>query len=347
MSALVLEMMARGIAIGALAAMAAGFSRRQGSSRLAGLLFALSTIAYAINSSPQLIDAIGPLSHAVHFASFGGTALFWLLIVSLFEDRPVNLRTLSPWIALTLLGLVGALAPRPPANSIWIVHNLIEAGFAFHALYVVARSWRDDLVESRRRLRGPFLSLVTIFVLTLSAFEIAESLGFFEPWFRQLGAWSLAFYCVAGAAVFLQARPELFGAVEAARAAGDGLDAGDRLALSKLDALMTEGEAWRREGLTIGALAEEVGVPEHRLRRLINDHLRYRNFAAFVNDRRIEAAKRMLLDPKKARSTVAAIAFDLGFGSLGPFNRAFKEATGMTPTEFRRSGGSPIPENAG
>ena len=77
-------------------------------------------------------------------------------------------------------------------------------------------------------------------------------------------------------------------------------------------------------------------MPEHRLRRLINDQLGYRNFAAFVNARRIEAAKQVLANPGEARRTIASIAFDLGFGSLGPFNRAFKEETGETPTEWRR-----------
>jgi AraC-like DNA-binding protein len=45
---------------------------------------------------------------------------------------------------------------------------------------------------------------------------------------------------------------------------------------------------------------------------------------------------------------VASIAFDLGFGSLGPFNRAFRDETGLTPTEYRRqkmANGSPISEN--
>ncbi|WP_081786483.1 helix-turn-helix domain-containing protein [Kordiimonas gwangyangensis] len=28
---------------------------------------------------------------------------------------------------------------------------------------------------------------------------------------------------------------------------------------------------------------------------------------------------------------------DLGYGSLGPFNRAFKERTGLTPSEYRRN----------
>ena len=33
---------------------------------------------------------------------------------------------------------------------------------------------------------------------------------------------------------------------------------------------------------------------------------------------------------------MATIAFDLGYGSLGPFNRAFRAATGAAPTEWRR-----------
>jgi len=33
---------------------------------------------------------------------------------------------------------------------------------------------------------------------------------------------------------------------------------------------------------------------------------------------------------------VITIAMDAGFQSLGPFNRAFKETTGVTPTEYRR-----------
>jgi len=95
-------------------------------------------------------------------------------------------------------------------------------------------------------------------------------------------------------------------------------------------------EPWRRERLTIGQLAQDLGMPEHRLRRLINGRLGYRNFADFLNARRVEAAKQRLANPNFARTTVAVIAFDLGYGSLGHFNRAFRAATGATPTEWRR-----------
>lgn len=350
MNALVVEMLARGIAIGALAAMAAGFARgglRQ-PVRFAGVVFCASVIAYALNSSPAVHAAIGAGHWLVHFLSLGGVGVFWLFIVTLFEDRPLSIAAFGPWALLTAIGFLGIAAPISTHPRIWVVHNLIETVFAAHALYVIVRSWRGDLVESRRRLRGPFLAAVTIYVLVLSGFEIAESLGYFENWFRQLGAWTMALYCLAGATVFLQARPALFGAAATPSPLppSDGLEPLDRQTLQRLDAAMSEGEAWRKEGLTIGQLAEQVAAPEHRLRRLINDHLGFRNFAAFVNARRIEAAKRRLVDPAHARETVAAIAFELGFGSLGPFNRAFKEATGLTPTEFRRAQGSPIPENS-
>lgn len=348
---LILEMLARGMAIGAVGALGVGLwaSAAGRSVRIAGALFCVAVVAYVVNSSPPAMHAFGWLGAPLHFMALAGAGLFWLFIVTLFEDRPLSWPLFGPWVLLTAIGLAGMASPHQVSRPIWVVHNLIEASLAVHALFVIGRSWRGDLVEARRRLRGPFLAVVTLYVITLSAFEIAESLGFFRDWFRLLGAASLALYCMAGAIVFLRARRELFGAAAPAPAASpsDGLDTGERATLDKLAGLMREGEAWRREGLTIGALADEVGVPEHRLRRLINDHLGFRNFAAFVNDRRIEAAKRLLGDPGKARVTVASIAYELGFGSLGPFNRAFKEATGLTPTEWRRAQASPNSENPG
>jgi AraC-like DNA-binding protein len=46
---------------------------------------------------------------------------------------------------------------------------------------------------------------------------------------------------------------------------------------------------------------------------------------------------------------VLTIALEVGYGSIGPFNRAFKERFGVTPTEYRRQNStshSPFPESA-
>jgi AraC-like DNA-binding protein len=106
--------------------------------------------------------------------------------------------------------------------------------------------------------------------------------------------------------------------------------------LRRLEQLMVIERAYRREGLTIGSLSAELGVPEYRLRQLINEGLAHRNFNAFLNRYRIEEAKAALADPEQKEVPVLTIAMDAGFQSVGPFNRAFRAATELTPTEFRR-----------
>ncbi len=99
---------------------------------------------------------------------------------------------------------------------------------------------------------------------------------------------------------------------------------------------MTVDRAYRQEGLSIGQFALRLGLPEYRLRQLINQRLGYRNFASFLNFYRIADAKTALADPAQTEVPILTIALDAGFNSLGPFNRAFKAETGMTPSEFRR-----------
>jgi len=94
--------------------------------------------------------------------------------------------------------------------------------------------------------------------------------------------------------------------------------------------------AYRSEDLSIASLAARLSVPEYRLRRVINQRLGHRNFNAFVNGFRLAETLAALADPSKRGVPVLTIALTAGFQSIGPFNRAFKAATGLTPTEFRR-----------
>jgi len=100
--------------------------------------------------------------------------------------------------------------------------------------------------------------------------------------------------------------------------------------------LMADERAYCSENLSIASLAAQLTVPEYRLRRVINQRLGYRNFNAFVNGFRLEEARAALGDPARRTLPVLTIALEAGFQSIGPFNRAFKAATGFTPTEYRR-----------
>jgi AraC-like DNA-binding protein len=105
--------------------------------------------------------------------------------------------------------------------------------------------------------------------------------------------------------------------------------------LEKMKVLMKQ-QFYTQSNLTIGVLADVLGMPEHRLRMLINKHLGYHNFSLFLNSYRIPAAIETLKNPEHLRLPVLTIALELGYGSIGPFNRAFKQATSFTPSEYRK-----------
>ncbi len=102
---------------------------------------------------------------------------------------------------------------------------------------------------------------------------------------------------------------------------------------------MTEARAYKDPELSVAGLAARLAVPEYRLRRHINRLLGHRNFNAFLNGYRLAEVKSALADPAQRHLPVLTLALEAGFGSIGPFNRAFKEATGRTPTDFRRQHG--------
>ena len=336
----VLEVLLRGMAVGAMLCTAIGLL--QGGpwapARWTGALFSLAAACFALNSGGPTTEAVRSLFVPIWLLSLGGTGYFWMFAVTLFEDRPFEPGRWAPAAVMNLVGVVGVVTPGPYAGGVWITHNVLEAVLMLHVLVVVWRRRQGDLVEARRALRTPVILLIAVYAMGLSAFEIAAEFGLRSPGLHLAQAASLALVSLIAAAAFLRARPELF-QPPLRRAAPDAdtatIDPQDRPALARLQALMAGEEVWRREGLTIGQLAAEVGVPEHRLRRLINAGLGHRNFADFLGARRIEAAKAALADPANARASIAALAFDLGYASLGPFNRAFKEATGRTPTEWR------------
>lgn len=101
------------------------------------------------------------------------------------------------------------------------------------------------------------------------------------------------------------------------------------LATMQTDELYLEGE------LKLSDVAEKLGVSTNNLSQIINEKLG-KNFYDFVNEYRVETAKRLLLDPKKQHLTLLAIAFDSGFNSKSSFNNVFKKQTSLTPSEFKK-----------
>jgi AraC-like DNA-binding protein len=330
-------------------------------SRYSTLLF-LGTVAFVIDSAPGFWTLDMRLKIPVHILCIATPAVFWIMATALFDDD-----FKARWYhALAWLWL-GGLAWRemygwPPAVvAVQEASSLLFVAFGvWHALAGRA----GDLVEWRRQLRVEFAVITALYIASIiisqriwpgtlgkPPYSLFNAIGlmafvFLFAWFRLSFVVKERFVLAAlqgGSAPSAVAEPRQ----------GPPATGQDAVLLEQLRKLMVEGRAYRDDGLSITSLSQTLGIQEYRLRRLINGQLGHRNFSAFVNGYRLAETEAALADPGQAEVPILTIALDAGFGSIGPFNRAFKVHTGLTPTEYRRArfggesaGSLPIPESA-
>ncbi|WP_114936951.1 ABC transporter permease [Mucilaginibacter endophyticus] len=88
--------------------------------------------------------------------------------------------------------------------------------------------------------------------------------------------------------------------------------------------------------LTLSSLAVKLTMHPHDLSRIINTGLN-RSFNDFINELRVREIARKMQDPSYNHFTLLGIAYESGFNSQRTFNRVFKEMTGKTPAEYKKS----------
>ncbi|MEI6419057.1 MAG: AraC family transcriptional regulator [Sphingomonadales bacterium] len=303
-----------------------------------GVLLAASGIAYLV------LTHLGPAAQGsgpgllVHALSVSGPAWFWLFASALFDDE----FALRPWhwlgVALAVLtGLQHEIVPL--AGPHWdgpFVYGwrVISLGLVLAGLATALRGRDADLVEGRRRLRLALVGGTGLGVGAIVLLDVTIKASPPPLWWQLSNA--LVLVALAGGLVLAMLSwrwPDVMAPPPTAEAPRPEAD--DSALLARMDALMQAEYLWRTEGLSITGLAARLGVPEYRLRRAINQGRGARNFNAYVNGLRIAEAAAALADPAQREVPVLTIALDAGFGSLAPFNRAFRTEMGCTPSEWR------------
>jgi AraC-like DNA-binding protein len=310
-----------------------------------GIALALGSAAHAASFNIGVTSA-GAFWHAPLIAlSTGNVVVLWLFCRALFDDGfALRGRHLLIWLAVAVFSFVNCLwlAPQGFSRVAVVASNLLALCFIGLSLAQTVRSWSADLVEGRRRVRAFVVLAAALYGGANAMLQIVGAGGEATGIANAVNAAALAAVVAAISVAMLQiGATDLFAVAEPASVAVPGpvapdASAADRKLIEALLRLMADERIYRQENVTIGMLASRLAIPEYRLRRLINQRLGYRNFNTFLNNHRIEEAKAALADPAQAQVPVITIAMDAGFQSLGPFNRAFKTVTGVTPTEYRR-----------
>lgn len=325
-----------------------------------GALFGLGILNYLVCSASWFVNLPSPIFEIVLTFCFVNPVLFWLFSRALFDDE-FSPGILEACVAGGIIGFGfarhfwGAAFPSALQDASVIVMQLVTILLVAHIFTLALQGRRDDLIEERRRFRlvfvigiGAYVLLVSIAEISLAGQQPPESL-------RSLNVLGiLLLTLVVNLRINQLRRDELLGKLAqpqhqipagataaTAPASAPENRSGALGEAASIDHFMRTERAYLIEGLTINALAQKLKMPEYKLRHAINQQMGFRNFPAFLNFYRIEEAKRILADPEQARIPILTIALDLGYGSIGPFNRAFKLDTGMPPTAFRKAAVEP------
>jgi AraC-like DNA-binding protein len=352
-NALLVEATVRGLAAGGFLACALIFAPwQQPVSRLFGSAAYLAKAAHTLAQFQPLVALMGAWYLTLDLPSIIGASLTWLFCIEFLDETPrFQWVKLVPAAVVLAIGVAAKVSPPDTARALWLANNFINVALMAHIVVIVLRTWRNDLVEPRRLAVAPLFLISAAYTVTVAFVQSVELFTFAARQPSILAAVVLMLSSWLGVAIFGSARAGLFrGAPKrppvevtakpaASSAPALALAPADAAVLARLEELMRTEKLYRMENLKISTLALRLRMPEYKLRKLLNSDLGYRNFSAYISEWRLAEAKQALCDPSQAEVPISTIAIDSGFQSLAPFNRAFKAATGMTPTEYRGKGG--------
>ena len=296
------------------------------------------------------------------------SAQFILAIIQMGGDatgaaaRPVIAMVMAPLLYLHL-----ATAARPSGGLIWrdAVHGLGPAvmilvqaftggkyvdllGSVGTGIYLVLILVLTGGGSARFLVRGPqaALSLVRwrcVVVAVLAVMMLADGVIAVDMARRNdlahsrpllVAALAVSLALATGLVAILHRAPPLRWLFEQARRNEPGLDD----TFQQLVTHMERRRPWVQPDLTVARLGRQLGLPQRVVSAAVNQFAD-QSFSRWVNGYRVRAA--MVILGEQPDRGLLDVMLDVGFQTKSNFNRAFREETGMTPSDWRRTANDP------
>jgi AraC-like DNA-binding protein len=313
-------------------------------------------------------ESIGPYQYALGLGACATCNMFWLVARALFRvERPIEAQHMAFAVLIATLlmldqsvyllsGGAGLISGRFAATIAGLEQliRLLGSTVLVLAFWEGLQGWQATMPKSEKRLRVAFLLTYGGCVLACTVLTHPKLHAETAAIARALSA--LAIVIFASFAVRyrwahplksldseqqLDATSEL-GAIEDTHA--NGIDrkidstqatAEEIICGEEIKACLHEQKLYLQPELKVADLAKALGVPDYKISRAITGALQRSNFNQLINEFRIAHAQCLLADQSKAHWPVLVVGIESGFASVGPFNRAFKQMVGMTPSAFR------------
>ena len=101
----------------------------------------------------------------------------------------------------------------------------------------------------------------------------------------------------------------------------------------QLMTLLKDEKVYRDNSINLETLSVKLNTTRHNTSQIINEHFDM-NFFELINKFRIEEAINLLLEDANGNLNIIDIAYEVGYNNKVTFNKAFKKATSLTPTQY-------------
>lgn len=296
-------------------------------------------------------EGLGAIQPLTQIATAGTCGIFWLVARSLF--RSGNAIGMPHWILVAAIIASSAVAPMLAGSpwlsaemqatvttGVWNFQLLLSSTAMVLSAWEGANGWRAGLERRERTLRIAYVATIGGCVVLSQAFNPPPDASqiLLDLQIALHATCATLVLLVAGAAVAYRNRnPLLAGSNDRSEIISrKAPTAEDRGLAVRIESEVREQSLYLQPELKVASLAELLAKPDYMISRAITRALGCDNFNQYINRYRIEYAQKQLCDD--ASRSILAIGIDSGFASIGPFNRAFKATTGITPRQFRARG---------
>ncbi len=328
---------------------------RAGSARVFAVM-AVFIMFYLLNGmtgehiSPQFQIDLSSVQILIQFGTNSICGLFMIYCFLVFQEQQKFPMVLGVAFALqvildfllNIINLSDAQAADAAVMQILSTSlDVLMLVFVGFAIYWTLKGWRADLVEDRRIFRWFIIGVQGALIFSVVFVENFLLDGGSTAY---AGAQSIIVYSIAVLALIMVLVSLRFDPVSLSsvirkvteRTEEPGQDNNREFDVATFNDAFRDGELYKEAGLTIAMLAKKLNIPEYRLRAFIHKQLGFRNFNAMLHQYRIEDASNVLSDRENKNVPVLTIALSVGYQSITPFNNAFREIMGLTPSEYRK-----------
>jgi len=100
--------------------------------------------------------------------------------------------------------------------------------------------------------------------------------------------------------------------------------------------LLNDEKIYKESGISLDLLSEKLGTSRHNTSQVINEHFDM-NFYELMNKFRIDEAIHLIKSENHSNLNIIDIAYKVGFNNKVTFNKSFKKALSVTPSQYIKS----------